>query len=125
MDVIKFVAIGVGVNVSQSKSQLPAGATSLKEEGSQGLERVEILHGILTRIEQNYLQFTEEGSSFIIEKWRDFTSTLHSRIKVTCQKEHIEGEAVDSDLDGGLLIRKDSGFIEKVMAGDVVSLRRL
>ncbi|MBU2540422.1 MAG: biotin--[acetyl-CoA-carboxylase] ligase [Candidatus Omnitrophica bacterium] len=125
MDIIKFVIVGVGLNVSQSKTQLPTGATSLKVEGAKEVERVVILQTILKRIEQNYLKFTKEGSSFIIQKWRDFTSTLHSRIKVICQKEHIEGEAVDIDLDGGLLIRKDSGFVEKVMAGDVVRLKRL
>lgn len=123
MDIVKFVVIGIGLNVSQSKAQLPTGATSLKEEGVEQAERIAILKEILRKIEQNYLKFSKEGSGFIIEKWRQFTSTLHSRIKVTCQKEHIEGEAVDIDLDGGLLIRKDSGFIEKVMAGDVVSFK--
>lgn len=125
MDMVKFVAIGIGINVNQSKAQLISGATSLKEEGRESINRISLLQEILRRIERNFLKFSEEGSGFIIQRWRDFTSTLHSRVKVTCQDEHIEGEAVDIDLDGGLLIRKDSGFVEKVMAGDVVTLKRL
>ena len=42
---------------------------------------------------------------------------------MACQKEHIEGQALDIDADGGLLIRDDSGLIQKVMAGDVVHCR--
>ena len=123
IDMVKFVVVGVGVNVSFSKTQLPSQATSLKEEGIEGLERLRLLQEILRRIEGNYVQFSKRGGRSIIEKWRQFTCTLHSRIKVICQKEHVEGEALDIDLDGGLLIRKDSGFVEKVMVGDVVSLK--
>ncbi|MEW6009446.1 MAG: biotin--[acetyl-CoA-carboxylase] ligase [Candidatus Omnitrophota bacterium] len=121
-DAVKFVVIGVGLNVSSSKTQLPQHASSLGQDANN---RAFLLQEILRRIEANYLDFNRGESSLIIEKWRKVSSTLHSRVKVTCLKEHIEGEAVDIDLDGGLLVRKDSGFIEKVMAGDVISLKRL
>jgi len=42
---------------------------------------------------------------------------------VHCQRQCIEGEAVEVDGDGGLLIRNDSGTMQKVMAGDVVHCR--
>jgi BirA family biotin operon repressor/biotin-[acetyl-CoA-carboxylase] ligase len=125
MDMVKFIIVGMGINVNSSRASLSQNATSLKEETAQEVNRLLLLQEILRKIEANYLEFNKEGSSSVLEKWRKFTSTLHSRIKVTCQKEHIEGEAVDIDLDGGLLIRKDSGFIEKVMTGDVVSLRNM
>ncbi len=38
-------------------------------------------------------------------------------------KEHIEGQAVDIDIDGGLLLRNDSGVIERIVSGDVVHCR--
>ncbi len=121
MDAVKFVVVGVGLNVSFSKAQLPPQATSLAQDSSRHF----FLQEILRRIEANYLEFNKGEVGLIIEKWRNYSSTLHSRVRVTCLKEHIEGEAVDIDLDGGLLIRKDSGFIEKVMTGDVISLKRL
>ena len=124
-DLVKFVVIGVGVNVSSSKTSLASNATSLDEESQVKIERVNLLQEILRQIELNYLEFCQAGAKNILEKWRKASSTLHSRIKVSCQKESIEGEAVDIDADGGLLVRNDSGFIEKVMAGDVVSLRRM
>lgn len=121
-DAVKFVVVGMGLNVSSPKSQLPENASWL---GRDADHRAFLLQEILRRIEANYLEFTKGDAGLIIEKWRKFSSTLHSRVKVTCLKEHIEGEAVDIDLDGGLLVRKDSGFIEKVMTGDVINLKRL
>jgi biotin-(acetyl-CoA carboxylase) ligase len=44
-------------------------------------------------------------------------------VRVVFQNEHIEGQAIDIDIDGGLLIRNDSGLTQKVMAGDVVHCR--
>jgi BirA family biotin operon repressor/biotin-[acetyl-CoA-carboxylase] ligase len=125
VDVVKFVIVGVGINVNVAKEQLPAAATSLKEEGFDTIERCQLIQEILRMIEAEYKSFLKGNVGSIIEKWREYSSTLHSRVRVTCHKEAIEGEAVDIDMDGGLLVRKDSGFVEKVMAGDVVSLRRL
>ncbi|MBM3245161.1 MAG: biotin--[acetyl-CoA-carboxylase] ligase, partial [Candidatus Omnitrophica bacterium] len=57
------------------------------------------------------------------EKWQAFNTTLGKRIKVALEREHLEGEAIDIDKDGGLLVRTDSGFIQKVSSGDVVHCR--
>lgn len=78
---------------------------------------------ILTEIERYYLQYSKEGFGSIIEKWKHLSATLGKRVKVTSSKGDIEGEAMEVDLDGGLLIRRDSGFVERVVSGDVVRLR--
>ena len=77
----------------------------------------------MRKIEGNYLDFQKHGSSHITDKWRHLNITLGKRVKVACQREHPEGEAVDIDSDGGLLIRNDAGLVQKVMAGDVVHCR--
>jgi len=69
------------------------------------------------------LSFKEQGACPVVEKWREYNITLGRRVKVYCHREHIEGEAVDIDMDGGLLVRADSGVTQKVMAGDVVHCR--
>ena len=45
--------------------------------------------------------------------------TLGKRVRIQNINEVIEGDAIDLDTDGGLLIRNDSGVIVKSMAGDV------
>jgi len=123
MDEVRFVVIGIGINVNNDKRALFSTATSLKEQKKESVNRVELLQEILRKIEENYLLLREKGSKFIIEKWRDYNITLGRRVKVYLHKEHIEGQAVDIDMDGGLLLRDDSGLTQKVTAGDVVHCR--
>ncbi len=123
MDRVSFVLIGIGLNVNNDKKDLVSGATSLREQKKEDINRIELLQELLRRIEENYVTFQKEGPQVILDKWRKNSLTLGARVKVACQKEHLEGEAIDIDSDGGLLIRKDSGIIEKVMSGDVVHCR--
>ncbi|MFA6216776.1 MAG: biotin--[acetyl-CoA-carboxylase] ligase [Candidatus Omnitrophota bacterium] len=123
MDVTSFIVIGIGINVNTDKKTLPSQATSLKEQKKEHVNRAELLQEILRALEANYVLFQKEGSAFILEKWRSFSTTLGRRVKVACQHEQIEGEAVDIDRDGGLLLRDDSGLMRKVMSGDIIHCR--
>lgn len=123
MDKVSFVTIGIGLNVNNDKKSLISTATSLREHRKESINRVALLQEILRRIEENYLIFQKKGPRHIIEKWREHNITLGKMIKVYCHKEHITGQAIDIDIDGGLLVRKDSGFTEKVFSGDVVHCR--
>ena len=123
MDVVRFAVIGIGLNVNTDKKNLLSGATSLREQKKEHVNRLVLLQEILRQIEKNYLYFSSQGSVDIINKCREYSLTLGKRIKVICQKSHLEGEAIDVDADGGLLVRKDSGLVEKIMAGDVVHCR--
>lgn len=122
-DSVKFVVIGIGINVNNPRSSLPAKATSLKEEINETVPRIELLKRILIEIERCYLVFQKEGFGPILEQWRQLSSMLGTRIRVNYKKEHIEGVAIDVDMDGSLLVRKDSGFIERVIAGDIARAR--
>ncbi len=123
VDKVNFVVIGIGLNVNNDKKSLIAQATSLKEQLGQPTSRIALLQELLRRIESNYLVLEDKGAGPIIEKWRNFSSTLGRRVKVYYQDKHIEGYAADIDKDGSLLIRKDSGFIQKVSSGDVIHCR--
>jgi len=122
-DKINFIVMGVGLNVNNDKKSLISGATSLKEHAREKLNRVLLLQEMLRRIEQNYSLWELKGPAVILDKWRQYSLTLGKRVKVYCHNKHIEGSAVDIDKDGGLLIRKDSGILAKVMAGDVIHCR--
>ncbi len=123
MDRIHFLVIGIGLNVNNDKNSLLPGAISLKEAKLENISRVGLAQEVLRKIEKDYLSFQKQGSQEIINRWRNYNITLGRRVKISCHKEHLEGCAVDIDNDGGLLIRDDSGLIQKVMAGDVVHCR--
>lgn len=119
-DIIHFVVIGIGINVNNDKKALPAGAVSLKEETGEHIDRVLLLQEILRCIEKNYLLFLQGQTTEIIDKWRFFNATLGKRVRVHLQTAHLEGEAVDIDADGALLLRKDSGVIQRITVGDII-----
>jgi len=123
MDVIKFVIIGIGVNANTPESLLPPRATSLKEQLGKRISRIELTREILKSIENEYILFRKEGFKSIIEKWKKFSTTLGHRVKVQFHKEYLEGEALDIDTDGALLVRRDSGFVGRVTAGDIIKVR--
>lgn len=118
-----FIVIGIGLNVNNDKHSLPANAASLKEQKGEKTSRVELLQELLRRVEENYLSFQGKGGGAILEKWRRMNVTLGRRIRVNFHKERLEGQAVDIDSDGSLLVRKDSGIIQKVTSGDIVHCR--
>jgi len=122
-DKIDFVIISAGINVNNDKKSLLSTATSLKEQKKEEVHRVSLLQEILRQTEANYLTLQKKGPVQILEKWRQHNTTLGKRVKVYYQHQHIEGEALDIDTDGGLLVRKDNGITEKVMSGDVLHCR--
>ncbi|MDD5464824.1 MAG: biotin--[acetyl-CoA-carboxylase] ligase [Candidatus Omnitrophica bacterium] len=123
VDKVNFVVIGIGLNVNNDKKSLITQATSLKEQLGHPVSRLMLLQELLRRIENNYFLLEDKGSKVIIDKWRNFSSTLGRHVKVYCQDKHIEGCAVDIDHDGALLVRKASGIIQKISSGDVMHCR--
>ena len=123
MDEIRFVVIGIGLNVNNDKRSLISQASSLKAELKEDVSRIILLKKLLARLDVNYRQFSEVSHQTIIKKWRNLSYTLGRRVKVISHYKRIEGVAVDIDIDGGLLLRNNSGLIQKVMAGDIVHCR--
>ncbi|MDP8266504.1 MAG: biotin--[acetyl-CoA-carboxylase] ligase [Candidatus Aceula meridiana] len=123
MDRINFVIVGLGVNVNETKSVLLKSATSIYQEIGKKFSRAVLLKEILEKSEENYLLFQKKGFSPIASQWRSLSDTLGRRVKVDETKKTTEGEAVDIDTDGGLLIRKDDGVVIKKISGDVIHLR--
>ena len=123
MDEVRFVVIGIGLNLNNDRKSLVSGATSLKEEKGEAVNRISLLQEMLNRIEVNYLSFQQKGPGAMADKWRHYNITLGRRVRVAFHRHHLEGEAVDIDNDGSLLVRKDSGIIQRITAGDVVHCR--
>jgi len=123
MNITHFVIIGIGLNVNNDKKSLVAGATSLKEQKKEEINRVELLQEILRRIEINYILFQNRSFEAILDKWRRCNVTLGKRVRIVLGENSFEGEALDIDNDGALLLRGDSGLVQKVTSADTVHCR--
>jgi BirA family transcriptional regulator, biotin operon repressor / biotin---[acetyl-CoA-carboxylase] ligase len=122
-DRVNFVVVGIGLNVNTSSHQLTSGACSLKVAAGHSFDRTKVFQAILRSLEKWYLKLLSLEFAQVLEEWKKRSATLKKRIQITDSNGIVEGEAIDLDSDGALLIRKDNGIIVKKTAGDVFILR--
>lgn len=130
-DSVDFVILGIGVNVNTPPKQLPKGSASLKDEAHRrgagakaaDISRVELAKNILEKLEECYNLSERNGFAPIIEAWKNLSAMLGSRVRVALPSKTFEGLAHDINPDGALIVRLDSGMLEKVSSGDVEMVR--
>ena len=122
MDAINYIVIGMGVNVNVEAAEIPlelqAIATSLSMETGAPVSRLDLFVRILERLEEIYLSVRASGFATVLDAWRRESITLGRRVNVIGPDKSFDGQAVDIDADGALLVSTESG-IERVLAGDV------
>jgi len=123
LDRVNYVVLGIGVNINTPGSRLagPTGGigTSLSEEGRKPVPRVAFVQRLLNEFEALYTKFLASGFGSIRAEWKTLDGTIGSRVKVGDGGEEIEGEAIDIDEEGFLLVRQENGDIKRIVSGDV------
>jgi len=127
MDGINYLVVGIGININQQKNDFP---TEIKEKASSLFmasgrlwQRAGILVKILQEYEKEYEKLLIKGFEETLLDWREFNTTLGQEIVVTTKEESFNGIAENINENGSLLVRRESGEIEVLLAGDV-TLRR-
>lgn len=107
--------LGIGVNVNCGEKDLPAElhATSIATDDRPGLAA-----DLLGQLDGLYRQADEDFASISAE-WARLCTTLGKQIAVRMGDRRIEGHAQALDEDGALLIRRDSGKIERIVGADL------
>jgi len=117
LDAIDFVNLGIGMNVNSSVSLFEKRATSLKDELGRKVSRKELLSAVLAEIEEQQISLME---SDLLERWKKLSYTLDRQVRVESPDEVIEGQAVDIDTTGALIVKSQDGFLGTVFAGDCI-----
>ena len=120
---VNHVVVGIGMNVNTPADKLPAHGTSLLQETGEKVDRLELARQLLTQLDKTYAQFLKEGMEPILEEWRRFAGFLGRRIRVSMEGRVLDGQALDVDPSGALLVRTDTGLVESVSAGEVLLVR--
>lgn len=121
--------VGVGLNVSASREELPVPtATSLALADAATLDRSVILREVLRTFESLYVEWLADEGDPARGLHRSYVrrcATIGRRVRVDLPTgEQVDGEAAAVDSDGRLHVRTGSG--ERVLgAGDVVHVRAL
>ncbi|MGD1004195.1 MAG: biotin--[acetyl-CoA-carboxylase] ligase [Methanoregulaceae archaeon] len=115
-----LLGIGIDVNVpiNQFSPALQKDITSISTEVGHEVDRAAFLARILKEFENRYLLIESGEYDAIIREWKSLSYTLEHRVHITTMKNSFDGEAIDIDEFGALIIRKDNGKIERVIAGD-------
>ncbi len=122
-DRIDHVVIGMGVNVNTPAEGLPpeiaAIATSLRAETGQTFSRVGLLRTYLEKLEGWYALFRERRFEPIRERWLEIARIIGKQVKIAGLDRTYEGEVVDIDPNGFLILKSPDGGVQRILAGDV------
>ena len=121
-DTVHYCLLGIGVNVnvpiSHFTPELRKEITSVSAELGHDVDRAAFLARILKEFESHYLLIESGEYDTILREWKSLSCTLEKRVQIRTLRNSFEGEAVDIDEFGALIIRKDNGKLERVIAGD-------
>lgn len=127
MDAINFMVMGIGINVNIKTKDFPDDireiATSLQRETTQNISRHVLLRNILQQLEALYNCIKADGFDPVFAAWRTMNCTLGHEISVSSANQQFIGMARDIDDEGALIVEKQGGGFERVIAGDI-SVRR-
>ncbi len=122
-DRIRHAVLGLGFNISLEMHDFPEElrhtATSLLAESGERSPRPLVCARLLEHLEEWLSLHETEGFGPVRDRWRELSSTLGHRVRITGEGAPLEGDAVDLDEDGALLVRGPQGDSVRVVAGDV------
>ena len=117
-DRVAWLVVGVGLNADVAATALPPGATSLRAERGERVDR----RRLVQRIVELFDDLRDDPES-VLPAWREHADTLGRRVRVETPGGVVVGEAVDVRFPGALVVRTDEGEEVRVTAGDCDHLR--
>ena len=119
MDIVNFVNVGVGINANNSVARFEKTATSLKQVLGREISRKVLLRALVAEIEHRQPLLMSSG---LLKQWKRLSVTLNKEVRVTSLGEDVEGQAIDIDATGALILKARDGSLRTVLAGDCVHL---
>jgi BirA family biotin operon repressor/biotin-[acetyl-CoA-carboxylase] ligase len=121
-DEILLAILGIGIDVNCEREDFPSDlarvVTSLKMETGSSQDRVSLAVQVLAALDEWYeLALTDFEA--VVDEWAKLCTTLGHQIVVTMGQRRVEGFAQALDSDGALLVRCDSGQLERILGGDL------
>jgi len=114
-DMVKFLFLGIGLNVNNEPESDQYQAISLKTALGKPVSRQQILTRFLDLFESRIAAVDPAG---IISQWKARTATIGTRVRVQTHDRVYEGRALDVDDTGALIVKGRDGITRKIIYGD-------
>jgi BirA family biotin operon repressor/biotin-[acetyl-CoA-carboxylase] ligase len=114
-DRVQFINVGVGVNVNNQPEAVGQPAVSVAQLKGGPVSRSDLLECFLRLFRR---RLDPDSLPRVIGEWKANTITLGRRVRVQTIHEALEGQAVDIDAQGGLILSLDSGEQRTILYGD-------
>ena len=122
-DGIEAVICGIGINMNHLaedfQGELHLKATSLRIHANQKIHRYHFLEQLINQIERRYHQFLNQPFSTIRNEYIEASNIWNRSLKFTENAQQFQGEAVDIDEDGYLIVIDDQQIQHKLMSADI------
>lgn len=123
-DQIRDLVFGLGLNVNGVSSRWPAElarrAVSLAEQAASPLDLNHLTAALIGRVMLAYDQFVDgEHPATFADLWQKYDLLRGKPVTLLHGPERIAGTAAGIDDEGSLLIRGESGQLQRFHAGDV------
>lgn len=118
-----YIVAGIGANVVSAPTDTAYPATSLVASGAQHATADILLVRFAARFEAGYRIWRDDGFDRVRGSWLLAGHRTGEALSVrTTQDQTIDGQFVDLDADGSLLLRLANGETRRISAGDVAML---
>ena len=123
-DRIRFVVLGIGVNLNMTADQFPGDlrspATSLLLAAGKPVPRALFARTLLEQLDSLYTEYLHHGPAPILAAWEARCELVGRRVEVDeGGSGMLHGTVAGIDRDGALLLRLADGSTARVLAGDV------
>ncbi len=123
---IEFVVLGIGVNLNFPAARMPEAirqrATSLLIATGKTVQRETFLRRLIQDLDRCYGVLEESGFDALAPRWEARFALRDRRVRVEIMDEVIFGAARGIDREGALIVEKDDGELQRIIAGDVIPL---
>ncbi|MEX1298859.1 MAG: biotin--[acetyl-CoA-carboxylase] ligase [Desulfotignum sp.] len=114
-DMIRYLLVGIGLNVNNDPSSESFAATSLQRVLGRPVSRKEILTQFMQQFADRIRHLDATG---IMTAWKQRTSTIGTRVRVETRHQIIEGLATNVDEAGTLWVKDAGNQIHAIIYGD-------
>ncbi len=114
-DQVRFINVGIGLNVNNRPPAVEPPAVSLRELLGRTISRRDILARFIDDLEK---AMHSEPWDTVMDRWRAQSVTLNRPVRIVTARDDFSGTAVDVDENGALLLKQADGAITTVVYGD-------